>query len=84
MVTSGAAVAASPAPVPVVAAVPAADAAPEAPATLTLTPADREKALKLLGGLSAGLMVAAFGLVGLLRVPGLAQQLKAGLLCLGG
>ncbi|HEX5278430.1 MAG TPA: hypothetical protein VFW42_12280 [Fluviicoccus sp.] len=44
----------------------AADAAPGTPAALTLTPADREKALKLLGGLSAGLMLAAMIVLGVM------------------
>lgn len=34
--------------------------------------------------LAAGGLIAAFGLVGLARVPGLAQQVSAGLLCLSG
>lgn len=33
---------------------------------------------------AAGTLIAGFGLVGLARVPGLAQQVSAGLLCLGG
>ncbi|HEX5360102.1 MAG TPA: hypothetical protein VFW49_03280, partial [Fluviicoccus sp.] len=48
----------------------AADAAPANPAAITLTPADREKALKLLGGLSTGLMAAAMGVLGVMVADG--------------
>jgi len=33
--------------------------------------------------LAAGIAVAGFGVVGLARAPGLAEQIKAGILCLG-
>jgi hypothetical protein len=48
----------------------AADAAPGNPAALTLTPADRDKVLKLLGSLSTGLMVAAMAVLGVMVADG--------------